>query len=195
MVNKALIQSVSLHSAPNCGSDLRLDAPEEQGANEQDQASATNQHREIERQSIVAHAVEEVAHGVDTISQRIGVNDPEHHLRKAFERKQRARQEEEIVRVQRHVAGARESEARSAIEGAPHQIDVVRPARNIEQEGDGFSRRDRPGPRQGVVPEDEISRLITTSPSPQVACQLLIDAANDSGGPDNISAILIRLPV
>lgn len=47
----------------------------------------------------------------------------------------------------------------------------------------------------GVVPEDEISRLITTSPSPQAACQLLIDAANDSGGPDNISAILIRLPV
>jgi len=46
----------------------------------------------------------------------------------------------------------------------------------------------------GVVSENEIIRLINVSPNPQVACQYLIDAANAAGGPDNISAILIRVP-
>ena len=46
----------------------------------------------------------------------------------------------------------------------------------------------------GVVSEDEILRLIKFAPDPQVASQLLIDAANAAGGPDNISAILVRLP-
>ena len=46
----------------------------------------------------------------------------------------------------------------------------------------------------GVVPQEEISRLIIDSPDIQIACQRLIDAANDAGGPDNISAILVRIP-
>lgn len=46
----------------------------------------------------------------------------------------------------------------------------------------------------GVVPEEEISRIVLTTPSLQTTCQMLIDAANRAGGPDNISAILIRLP-
>lgn len=46
----------------------------------------------------------------------------------------------------------------------------------------------------GVVPPAEVSRLIAAHADPQVAAQLLIDAANAAGGPDNISAILIRLP-
>jgi serine/threonine protein phosphatase PrpC len=46
----------------------------------------------------------------------------------------------------------------------------------------------------GVVPEEEIVRLVTTSPDPQSACQLMVDAANAAGGPDNISAILVRVP-
>jgi PPM family protein phosphatase len=46
----------------------------------------------------------------------------------------------------------------------------------------------------GVVPEDEMIRLIHSTPEPQIACQLLIDAANSAGGPDNITAILVRLP-
>jgi len=46
----------------------------------------------------------------------------------------------------------------------------------------------------GVVGEVEIIRIIAAAPSPQVASQLLVDAANTNGGPDNISAILIRLP-
>jgi serine/threonine protein phosphatase PrpC len=46
----------------------------------------------------------------------------------------------------------------------------------------------------GVVPPADVSRIIKVNPDPQIAAQLLIDAANSAGGPDNISAILIRLP-
>jgi len=46
----------------------------------------------------------------------------------------------------------------------------------------------------GVVPERELFNIITTAPNPQMACQTMIDAANEAGGPDNISAILVKLP-
>jgi serine/threonine protein phosphatase PrpC len=46
----------------------------------------------------------------------------------------------------------------------------------------------------GVVTEREIYRLIATNPNPQQACLKLVDAANAAGGPDNITAILVRLP-
>jgi protein phosphatase len=46
----------------------------------------------------------------------------------------------------------------------------------------------------GVVPEREIFNVIATSPDPQQACQALIDAANEAGGPDNISVIIVRMP-
>lgn len=44
----------------------------------------------------------------------------------------------------------------------------------------------------GVVPEDDIRRIIQQSTDPSLACQQLVDAANAGGGPDNISVILIR---
>ncbi len=47
----------------------------------------------------------------------------------------------------------------------------------------------------GVVPQEEMVQIIQSAPSPEIACQMLVDAANAAGGPDNISAILIRLPV
>ncbi len=46
----------------------------------------------------------------------------------------------------------------------------------------------------GVLTERDISRLIATNPSPQQACLKLVDAANAAGGPDNITAILVRMP-
>jgi serine/threonine protein phosphatase PrpC len=46
----------------------------------------------------------------------------------------------------------------------------------------------------GLVPEEEIARIVTASSSPAEACQLLIEAANQAGGPDNITAILVRVP-
>jgi protein phosphatase len=46
----------------------------------------------------------------------------------------------------------------------------------------------------GVISNDTIFNLISIAPSPAAACQFLVTAANTAGGPDNISAILIRLP-
>ncbi|MCI0519460.1 MAG: protein phosphatase 2C domain-containing protein [Chloroflexi bacterium] len=46
----------------------------------------------------------------------------------------------------------------------------------------------------GVVPEADMQRAILAAANPEEACQTLIQAANNAGGPDNISAILVRLP-
>lgn len=46
----------------------------------------------------------------------------------------------------------------------------------------------------GLVSEDEIVRIVTTYSSPAEACQFLVEAANEAGGPDNITAILVRVP-
>lgn len=44
----------------------------------------------------------------------------------------------------------------------------------------------------GVVPEDKIFETITQAENPSAACQQLVRAANEAGGPDNISVILVR---
>ncbi len=44
-----------------------------------------------------------------------------------------------------------------------------------------------------VIPDDAICTLVTTAPNLHSACQSLIAAANNSGGPDNISAVLVQL--
>lgn len=46
----------------------------------------------------------------------------------------------------------------------------------------------------GVVNETEILTAISTTDSPARAAQKLVAAANEAGGPDNISAIIVRLP-
>jgi protein phosphatase len=46
----------------------------------------------------------------------------------------------------------------------------------------------------GLVPENEILRIISSAPSPAEACQAMVAAANAAGGPDNISVILVHLP-
>ena len=62
-----------------------------------------------------------------------------------------------------------------------------------------------PAPRQGflmlcsdglwgVVPEEELFQAVVSSPSPALACQELVKAANAGGGPDNISVILVQFP-
>lgn len=45
----------------------------------------------------------------------------------------------------------------------------------------------------GVIPQDRIFEVISDAPSPQRACQTLVDMANAAGGPDNITVILVRL--
>jgi PPM family protein phosphatase len=45
----------------------------------------------------------------------------------------------------------------------------------------------------GMVPEQEILRVVTTNDGNlQKACQQLIDAANERGGLDNVTAVLVR---
>ena len=46
----------------------------------------------------------------------------------------------------------------------------------------------------GVITDEMIFKTISIAPSPAAACQFLVSAANAAGGPDNISAILVRLP-
>lgn len=45
----------------------------------------------------------------------------------------------------------------------------------------------------GMVEERALARLMRSSKSPERVCQRLIDAANESGGRDNISAVYIRI--
>ncbi len=44
----------------------------------------------------------------------------------------------------------------------------------------------------GVVPEDDLVRLVTQAETPTQACEQLVYQANTHGGPDNISVILLR---
>jgi serine/threonine protein phosphatase PrpC len=44
-----------------------------------------------------------------------------------------------------------------------------------------------------VIPDETISSLVAAAPNLHSACQNLITAANDSGGPDNISTVLVQL--
>jgi serine/threonine protein phosphatase PrpC len=46
----------------------------------------------------------------------------------------------------------------------------------------------------GVISQEKILEIIFSAKNPQEACQNLVDSANAAGGPDNISAILVRLP-
>ncbi|MFH8391088.1 MerR family transcriptional regulator [Streptomyces sp. NPDC018036] len=41
-----------------------------------------------------------------------------------------------------------------------------------------------------VVPEDGIERLLTSSPDPDTAVRALVAAANEAGGPDNVSCVV-----
>ena len=45
-----------------------------------------------------------------------------------------------------------------------------------------------------VVSNQEIGSIIVSNPTPQKACNVLVNAANEAGGPDNISVILVELP-
>lgn len=44
-----------------------------------------------------------------------------------------------------------------------------------------------------MIADDKIASVVANAPSPQEACQQLIDLANSNGGEDNISAIIVRI--
>jgi serine/threonine protein phosphatase PrpC len=45
----------------------------------------------------------------------------------------------------------------------------------------------------GSVTDEAIGRILRATPDIEAACQLLIDAANEAGGPDNITCVLVRV--
>jgi serine/threonine protein phosphatase PrpC len=47
----------------------------------------------------------------------------------------------------------------------------------------------------GVVSDEDIQSIIADSLSPQLACEALVKAANEAGGPDNVTVILVQQPV
>src|SRR4029077_19862758 len=44
----------------------------------------------------------------------------------------------------------------------------------------------------GQVGKDDIARIVTEAPDLVTACKMLIDRANENGGPDNITVIAAR---
>lgn len=46
----------------------------------------------------------------------------------------------------------------------------------------------------GLVPDEKLEAIIREGPSLQAACEKMVAAANAAGGPDNITALLVRLP-
>jgi PPM family protein phosphatase len=60
----------------------------------------------------------------------------------------------------------------------------------------------RPGDRillcsdglHGVVDDAALTQILGAHRDPADACAALIDAANDAGGPDNVTAVVIDIP-
>ncbi len=46
----------------------------------------------------------------------------------------------------------------------------------------------------GTVSDKDMAKIVLANPSPQIACQKLLDSANETGGPDNITAVLVKMP-
>jgi len=45
----------------------------------------------------------------------------------------------------------------------------------------------------GMIPDDEIERIVTTAANISEGCKVLIEKANEHGGEDNITAVLIKI--
>ena len=44
----------------------------------------------------------------------------------------------------------------------------------------------------GLVSDDQMARLLTETEDLEQACRKLVDAANDAGGVDNVTVVLVR---
>jgi protein phosphatase len=45
----------------------------------------------------------------------------------------------------------------------------------------------------GCVPEARLAEVVQSTGDLEQACQLLVDAANEAGAPDNVTAVLVRV--
>ena len=46
----------------------------------------------------------------------------------------------------------------------------------------------------GLVDEEKMKEVLEEFPDPQAVCDRLIELANEAGGSDNITALLIQMP-
>ena len=107
----------------------------------------------------------------------------DHSLVKRLEELGQLRPEEAEVHPQRNVL------YRAIGQGANLEVDVF--TLPIPRDADMLLCSDG---LWGVVPDQELNRIVLAAETPQEACERLIDAANAAGGPDNITAILIHFP-
>lgn len=45
----------------------------------------------------------------------------------------------------------------------------------------------------GAVPDDKVAAICNASADLEICCQALLDAGNEAGGPDNLTAVLVRV--
>jgi len=45
-----------------------------------------------------------------------------------------------------------------------------------------------------MLEDEQLFAILSKEEDPQAACKALIDAANEAGGKDNISAVCVRIP-
>jgi len=133
-------------------------------------------------QMTIAHVGDSRAYAI-TRDGQIDVLTRDHSLVKRLVELGQLSKDEAAIHPQRNVL------YRALGQGEPFEPDV----KTIHLPGSGYLLLCSDG-LWSVVPEHELYQIITKAKSSEEACKRLIEAANEAGGPDNISAILIRLP-
>lgn len=136
----------------------------------------------IGEQMIIAHVGDSRVYAVDTA----GKLDPltrDHSLVKRLQELGQISSEEAAIHPQRNVL------YRALGQGEPFEPEIM----SMKRPDEGYLLICSDG-LWSIVEGGKISEIIVNSPSPQEAVNRLIDAANEAGGPDNISVILVDLP-
>ncbi len=136
----------------------------------------------IGEQMTIAHVGDSRVYAVDTA----GKLDPltrDHSLVKRLQELGQISSEEAAIHPQRNVL------YRALGQGEPFEPEIM----SMKRPDEGYLLICSDG-LWSIVEEGKISEIIINSPSPQEAVNRLIDAANEAGGPDNISVILVDLP-
>jgi len=133
-------------------------------------------------QMILAHVGDSRAYAID-LDGNVQILTRDHSLVKRLEELGQISHEEAANHPQRNVL------YRALGQGEPFDPDI----KNLQLPANGHILLCSDG-LWGVVEEDELIQMILNSPTPDQACKSMVDAANAAGGPDNITAVLIRLP-
>ena len=136
----------------------------------------------VGEQMTIAHVGDSRVYAVDPL----GKLDPltrDHSLVKRLQELGQISSEEAAVHPQRNVL------YRALGQGEPFDPEII----SMQRPDEGYLLVCSDG-LWSIVNEEVIGDIIINSPNPQTAVDSLIHAANEAGGPDNISVILIDLP-